>query len=918
MQPKKKYRPYPIVVSIWGLLICTLLSSNQLPAQPALSANTPSDRPAISAEQLTGQQVMRIFDFEERDIHFDPIPMHWRKFTDKLDDGFPHYSIGRLDDTRHRSGQYSFQLISDGGSIGFNYHRRRLRARPGIDFQVTTYVYLEHADHSRAQLTCTLTDRTGKIIPNSHFVSRQVGPDDQGPQGWTRLEVYVPGNFPEARYLTLGLWLLQEAQWNLQAVSASRVLHYDVKAMAWFDDISVIQLPRVILRTAGIGNVFDVHDPVELIVEVEGVGSSNYQVRLNVLDAGKNLISEEAWILSGVEGAGKTRSVSLADLPAGLYHVSLSIMAGQQTIATRELDFATLAPLSKSAAISGSDFGITALNNQVGPWPIVSHLIRLSNAKLIKLPVWPEKPTDPISLSQGDFENYLINLQKNNINVIAAFDHVPPSLATQLSYGHHSIFDAFSQAPDRWQPQVSMILAQYARQISHWQVGSIIDQADELWDPRMQPIVTSLNQLFKEFIIDPVLAAPVNSFIDIHSEQVATEAIALDISAAIMPDRIPEYIREFRDKGFGPIWASIHPLDPDFYNREHRLIDFTKRITQAKLGGIDAVFIRHPWNKRHDNAREIIEPTELFLIYRTLSDLLGQKKFLGRFSMTPDIEALIFEQAGDGIIFAWHNNYQPNMDPDQTDVSLLLGERPQMVDVFGNRFDLPAHNGKTMVHVTNWPIIITGINPRLAQLRTSLSITPDTIDSNITSQRVQCRFTNPFNSTISGKLRFVRNDQQQNWVIDPATMNFTLGAKQAFDQTLTLKFPRNEVGGQKVLSVQMFIDSDRTYRLNIDLPFEIELQDIDLSYFARRVNESDLLIQKVITNNSKAAVNLISFVDLPDRNRLERSVSQLQPDNFVTKNYLIPNAAQWQGQFIRLGLYDPKGTRRINYRLPIN
>jgi len=60
-----------------------------------------------------------------------------------------------------------------------------------------------------------------------------------------------------------------------------------------------------------------------------------------------------------------------------------------------------------------------------------------------------------------------------------------------------------------------------------------------------------------------------------------------------------------------------------------------------------------------------------------------------------------------------------------------------------------------------------------------------------------------------------------------------------------------------------------------------------------------------------------SFLDLPDGDRQERIISHLQPGATVTKSYLIPNAAQWIGKYLRIGLDDPGGTRRYNYLFEI-
>ncbi|MBN2842100.1 MAG: hypothetical protein JXM68_03365, partial [Sedimentisphaerales bacterium] len=63
----------------------------------------------------SGHQIVSVFDFEERDIHFQDIPMFWNKIVGR--EGFPHYSRGALSDDLARSGEYSFKLISDGGSV---------------------------------------------------------------------------------------------------------------------------------------------------------------------------------------------------------------------------------------------------------------------------------------------------------------------------------------------------------------------------------------------------------------------------------------------------------------------------------------------------------------------------------------------------------------------------------------------------------------------------------------------------------------------------------------------------------------------------------------------------------------------------------------------------------------------------------
>ena len=118
--------------------------------------------------------------------------------------------------------------------------------------------------------------------------------------------------------------------------------------------------------------------------------------------------------------------------------------------------------------------------------------------------------------------------------------------------------------------------------------------------------------------------------------------------------------------------------------------------------------------------------------------------------------------------------------------------------------------------------------------------------------------------------------------------------------------------------MQFTLDADRNYSLQSNLPFEIRLQDIDFNYFARQINGSDMLVQQIVTNNSETVIDLRSYIDLPDNERLEQTISHLEPGRPVLKTFFIRDANQWLGRYIRIGLDDPSGTRRINYLLQIN
>ncbi len=924
-EAKQKMR----ILHKWLLLLWLVLpmavDGPVLLAQEQPGSEDASHQPDTSRAKLTGQRMMQIFDFEERGIHFLPQPMHWSKMVLEEDfqqysmtaEGFPHYSTGQLDSEHHRSGQYSFELVPDGASVAFAYDRRQIRAKSGSDFQVTGYVHFEYGKNCRAQISCALVDRLGRIIPGSPHVSQLIGQDDQAQDGWARLEVYVPGQFPDARYITVGLWVLQEEQWNSEDIAVSQIFQNNVKALAWFDDIAIYQLPRVILRTDRDSNVFDGDETALLEVEVEGVGILDYYIRLTVRASDGRLIWNDKWMLTGVEGQSNVRTIRLENIPAGLYNGQLEILTADTLVATRRLTFAKLAKFSGGDAWSGKGFGIIKMEKNEGDWNTQINLTKMANAKLLKLPVW--RRHDEEGFLEKDFDLRLIDLQRQNIQVVAVFSEVPDSLAMKMDIKQRDLLNVLSQDVELWRLPVAFVLAQYARQIPFWQIGGDFDRGWGKWDPRIRPVIDTIRKEFDDIVRNTVIAASLDGMLEINAGQLGTSYVAMKISSAISPKEIPAYLQSSQGRGLNDIWATIEPLSLKDYHRREVLIDFAKRIAYAKKGHAEAIFIDHPWEQRQSNARTVTEPTELFLVFRTLADQLGSMRYVGEFEIQPGIPALVFDGDGQGCLFTWNENYDPQSPDEPPELQFYLGESPEMVDLFGNRTELSEQNRITRFRLTQWPVLISKIDSRIAMLRSSLELTPSVLDASISRQRLQLKFVNPFNTPVSGRLRFMLNEPcYRNWRVDPSTLDFVLQPNQVFEQQVTVKFPSNELGGKKDLKILFSIDANRSYNIQTRIPFEISLLGIDVNLFTRRIGQSDLLIQQVVTNESDNEVSLRSFVDLPDQSHLERSIPQLQPGATVTKAYLVRDARKWRGKIIRIGLDDPKGTKRVNYHIDVN
>src|SRR5438477_6231022 len=95
---------------------------------------------ALSLAGAEGAEVNRaltVFDFEERRLgNAEELPMHWSKVQGP---DLPHYVNGALTTERAHSGQYSFRLDLNGGSLIYRLDPTQIKAARGAHYRVEAF-----------------------------------------------------------------------------------------------------------------------------------------------------------------------------------------------------------------------------------------------------------------------------------------------------------------------------------------------------------------------------------------------------------------------------------------------------------------------------------------------------------------------------------------------------------------------------------------------------------------------------------------------------------------------------------------------------------------------------------------------------------------------------------------------------------
>lgn len=169
-----------------------------------------------------------------------------------------------------------------------------------------------------------------------------------------------------------------------------RTLHtQDIHGTAWFDDLTISQVPKVAMTTARPGNVFRRGELLRLQVSVDDPFTDDLSAQLVVRDALGKVVFQRtgALDLAGAENVGPVRKrlpLDLPDLPAGWYEASLVMSSQGQFLGSQTVDLIQLAD-DAPAARPDDRFGIIATSLPFDGWDELPQLLPLLSAGRVKL-----------------------------------------------------------------------------------------------------------------------------------------------------------------------------------------------------------------------------------------------------------------------------------------------------------------------------------------------------------------------------------------------------------------------------------------------------------------------------------------------------------------------------------------------------
>lgn len=886
------------------------------PAAPASPKSAESDH--APAPQLTGgkpfltpgSRILKTFDFEEKPLgNFDIVPMFWNKVAGR---GFPLYTGGRFDEKIFRSSGTSFRMDLDGGSVAYRLAPGMLPLNPNADYYIVGFVRTSGIKYARAEISAWFADENGQLIADSEVHTERYA-SSAGNNEWKLIYLFMPGMNPRARSLVLQMGLLQPQQLNTLKLGKFDLFRQDIKGSAWFDDITIFQLPRLSIGTKVTGNIFQPGQRPEFDLTVSDLDKSSLKTSVDVQDANQRTIFSKQWSLATDPGHPWTDTLKLDPLPPGFYTATLNVVDSAGMTTRRVCRFITLSAL-QDAAMRATDFAIDADNWPVDAWGDLPSVLSQAGVGLIKLPAWRRDMSEE-SLLRNDqpFDQLVATCQRQEIETLASFSEVPSVLTQKLNDNGDSVLSLLDADAGIWRPYVSFILARYAARINLWQIGRPADPFHSD-DPRYSRLYTKTYGELSSLLSTPHLVIPWNAMYDFDAKQFPNAILDLRIPALIRPEQVPLYINSFQSDGKTSVIASIEPIDDAAYSRAERIADFVQRIVLARSASPRAVMIDLPMDYAALGASHQSEPTELLMIYRTLARSLGGTTFKRELTLAPGVRALLFDRKGVGTLVLFNESFPAA----EATLTLPLGPNAILMNLSGVRTPLAHQGGISQVSVTATPVFIDNLNTHWAEMIGSFSLTRSIAPCGAGIFETTAIIENPFAEALSGSIQFLA---PKGWAIDPASSSFSIPPGGKVEKNITLRYPYAEFAGLKTLGARIKIEGD-TQRpqdiIEVSTPVTLSSEQVQMNALAHFMPTGELVIQHTITNVGTQPLNAQAYALVPGKPRQQRYILDLQPGQTTIKRFMFTDAKDLVGKNAVLGLRQNDGTNLMTKAINLN
>lgn len=946
-----------------GALVMTCLTAGAAVAWAGTAE--PGAQPVRGAHRPEAAgRVVRVFDFEERgdperpDFNPEPVPRHWVRAQhnppERERPGFPLGNKAGYDLETAHGGAVSVVLPTLGGSTALRLAPALLPVFPSTDYSVRAWARVEGLSHARGFLTAQFTDAKGEPVEGSRGWSAPIGGEQGGaaPEGggWREVVVNLPGRWPGAAFVQVELLLLQPEQFQPAPVSGSHhVWSEDYTGSVWFDDVQVMQMPRVELRASTPAGVSGGRGP-GFSVNVQDLTGEAIEGTLTIRDVDDVVVAS----LTRNLGAGGGRLDWAPSLPGlGWYGAELELRSGGAVLARK-----TCAAVWSPGGPSGGGRTEDRSRRARGRFTLIvegldpsqdAYLGALAEAAwcgrvVVALPESGGGQGGPSRLDR--LRAQVDPLLRGNVEVEVWMPRVPEDLAASLRIDPGDPLALLELPPASWMPGLRDVLDVFGQRVQRWSIGSGRDHATLMRGDLASRVATVRAGLARS-IPGPVVVLPWRADWawpeGVAGAKSAADALTIELPSGLPLEAVSALSREWAEKrrgGGGGVSVVIEPLDAERFGRRAAAEEMVKRAALV-WEGLDpwrapgagprdvGLAIRQPF-RRAESAGSAFQPEATLAAWRTIVERLGPRRVAGRLPGSPGVTCLVLVDAepggaagaggpSRGSLLVWSDGSDADAH-----VTAYLGEGPlRVVDVFGNERALEGGRAGSPQRVAAGvsPVFVEGINEQLALFIEGLSLEPSFVNAVASEHEHWLAVTNPWPVRLTGEVQLAAPEgsrAKSSWRFSPtAPMPIVLGPGERVRLPVTFSFSAAEEAGPTALRAIVRLNAGRAYpAMSLGVPITIGLRDLDLGasvILSPTEAGPDVVVTATVSNTGSRARTMQVETTAGGEASQQQPVSNLGAGETVVRRFVFKDAAgRLSGRRVRVTLVDAEGAERLN------
>jgi hypothetical protein len=932
-------------------MLCALLAV----AAPLAGVIQP-DRAIEPARPDMSKRVVRVFDFEEYETNPLTVPRDWFRVQDNPDSGleptgFSPFNRAEVDYSVAHRGFGSARLPTSGGSTRLRLSSGVLPVFANADYLVSARVRTVGLRHAGAALAARFLDQSGRPIPGSELRSDPVRSEGQ----WSPVSLLLGGDHERAAFIQIDLDLLQPAQADPRPVGAHDVRLEDSAGEAWFDDVAVIQLPRIQLSTVSPANTVMQPERPELTILVRDLTGEPLRGRIVIQDAQGRRAAEWERPIS----AGRMQARWAPPLERlGWYRATLEVLGGDFRVGATHVDFVWLPPAPAVGPTRSADrnrFGLVIESLPVDQKASIAELIRRAAVGAVTLPAWTAE------LTAGNADEHVQRLKPMVDAMIGewasltfSLDTVPAELVSRFPAAAGDPLAVLSQPEETWSALLYPLLDKYGQSVRRWQLGRVGDELT-FRDRMLASRLDRADAVISRLVPGPRFVIPWRADRALTPDALGPRRDDLDI---LIPYAMPaaavgEYAKTLREDladagGPARVGVVFESLPSEQFGPEAAASDLVKRVVEfwAVLGADDGqrgegsarASIIQPWDWTGQRRPQLMPRADL-AVWRNLSDRLSDRRITGRFPLAPGVTAYLLQPSEKapagrgGALVAWRNGSE------ETDgrAELFLGAgNVESIDPFGNASPVQLTRavdgaggglGAPATHrleIGDTPVFIEGVDIDLMNFLMGLALEPAFLSSDSLEHECRLVMTNPWSTGASGRVYIVqpggfteRGTLDKSWTLTPRSQDFTIAAGATQHLPLTIAFSPAQEAGAERLVLEVDVSAVREYsRVRFSIPFDVGLEEmrVDLGYrFEPAGAPTSIVVEARITNRSKAPLTLEVTGFAAGFPRQAATVGRLPPGESALRQFVFRGSPErLLGQSVSVTVEDIENRARLN------